>query len=123
MNLRLPALLMAAILGSSSDGTPWPGFRGPAMDGLALGARRLESLLDEYGDATVAEALAELKRRAAAQFRALIGELMPGRYAAEDFLVGPLLAVALIPFLVAVAWLSRHEQERFRARWRTAASA
>jgi len=56
------------------------------VNALELGARRLAALLDEYGDATVTEALGELKRRAALQFRRLIGELRPGRYAAEDFL-------------------------------------
>jgi outer membrane protein assembly factor BamB len=39
MKLLALALVLAAILGSSSDGKPWPGFRGPAMDGLALDAR------------------------------------------------------------------------------------
>ncbi|MEK9970780.1 MAG: hydantoinase B/oxoprolinase family protein, partial [Ferrovibrio sp.] len=34
------------------------------VNALDLGARRLHALLDEYGDATVAEALAELKKRA-----------------------------------------------------------
>jgi N-methylhydantoinase B len=56
------------------------------VNALDLGARRLAALLDEYGDETVTEALGELKRRAALQFRRLIGELKPGRYAAEDFL-------------------------------------
>lgn len=56
------------------------------VNALELGTRRLAALLDEYGDAVVSEALAELKRRAAAQFRRLIGELKPGRYSAEDFL-------------------------------------
>ena len=56
------------------------------VNALELGARRLTALLDEYGDAVVSEALDELKRRAAAQFRRLIGELRPGRYSAEDFL-------------------------------------
>jgi len=56
------------------------------VNALDLGAKRLAALLDEYGDATVADALAELKRRAALQFRRLIGELAPGRYSAEDFL-------------------------------------
>ncbi|MFN4163172.1 MAG: hydantoinase B/oxoprolinase family protein [Ferrovibrio sp.] len=56
------------------------------VNALDLGARRLHALLDEYGDATVAEALAELKKRAAIQFRSLLRELPDGRYAAEDFL-------------------------------------
>jgi len=56
------------------------------VNALDLGARRLHALLDEYGDATVAETLVELKRRAALQFRSLLRELPDGRYAAEDFL-------------------------------------
>ncbi len=56
------------------------------VNALDLGNRRLHALLDEYGDATVTEALYEMKRRAAQQFRSLIAELPQGRYAAEDFL-------------------------------------
>lgn len=56
------------------------------VNALDLGARRLHALLDEYGDGIVAEALAELKKRAAIQFRSLLRELPDGRYAAEDFL-------------------------------------
>lgn len=56
------------------------------VNALELGTRRLNALLDEYGDATVAEALSELKQRAALQFRSLLRELPDGRYAAEDFL-------------------------------------
>lgn len=56
------------------------------VNALDLGARRLHALLDEYGDATVLEALTELKQRAALQFRSLLSELPDGRYAAEDFL-------------------------------------
>lgn len=56
------------------------------VNALDLGAKRLHALLDEYTDGTVAEALAELKARAALQFRSLIRDLPDGRYAAEDFL-------------------------------------
>lgn len=56
------------------------------VNALDLGDRRLNALLDEYGDATVTEALDELKTRAALQFRSLIRDLPDGRYAAEDFL-------------------------------------
>lgn len=56
------------------------------VNALDLGARRLHALLDEYTDAAVEEALGELKRRAALQFRSLIRDLPDGRYAAEDFL-------------------------------------
>lgn len=56
------------------------------VNALDLGNKRLNALLDEYGDATVTEALDELKKRAALQFRSLIRDLPDGRYAAEDFL-------------------------------------
>ncbi len=56
------------------------------INALDLGARRLDQLLDEYGDATVAEGFAELRQRAARQMRAYIGELSDGTYSAEDFL-------------------------------------
>ena len=48
--------------------------------------RRLDALLDDYGDAVVAEALAELKARAAKLMRANIAELPDGTYSCEDFL-------------------------------------
>lgn len=56
------------------------------VNALDLGNKRLNALLDEYGDAIVTEALDELKKRAALQFRSLIRDLPDGRYAAEDFL-------------------------------------
>lgn len=56
------------------------------VNALDLGNKRLNALLDEYGDATVTAALDELKKRAALQFRSLIRNLPDGRYAAEDFL-------------------------------------
>lgn len=56
------------------------------VNALDLGARRLHALLDEYTDVIVTEALDELKKRAALQFRSLIRDLPDGRYAAEDFL-------------------------------------
>jgi hypothetical protein len=36
---------------------------------------------------------------------------------AEDFLVPPLLSVALVPFLLGAAWISRREQESLRRRF------
>ena len=47
---------------------------------LLVGEARLEALLDRYGDDTVAAAIAELRRRAAAQMRALIAEIPEGTY-------------------------------------------
>jgi N-methylhydantoinase B len=40
---------------------------------LLVGAERLAGLLDRYGDATVTEAIAEMRRLAARQMRAMIG--------------------------------------------------
>jgi N-methylhydantoinase B len=56
------------------------------ISALDLGVRRLASLLDEYGDATVAAALVQLRVRAAQLMRASIAELKDGVYSAEDFL-------------------------------------
>jgi N-methylhydantoinase B len=53
---------------------------------LELGARRLADLLDEYGDATVLEALGELRKRAVKLMRANIATLPDGKYSFEDFL-------------------------------------
>ena len=56
------------------------------INALDLGVGRLTELLDEYGDATVREAMAELKARAATLMRAQIAELPDGIYRAEDWL-------------------------------------
>ncbi len=56
------------------------------LNALDLGARRLDQLLDEWGDATVTEALAELRARAARQMRGYLRDLPDGTYSAEDFL-------------------------------------
>ncbi|MDW3204709.1 MAG: hydantoinase B/oxoprolinase family protein [Alphaproteobacteria bacterium] len=56
------------------------------INALELGERRLALLLDEYGAQTVADALEELKTRAATLMRDLIASLPDGRYEAEDFL-------------------------------------
>jgi N-methylhydantoinase B len=53
---------------------------------LELGARRLDGLLDEYGDATVARALVELRARALRLMRSHIASLPDGRYSFEDVL-------------------------------------
>lgn len=47
---------------------------------LQVGADRLTELLDRYGDATVSEAIAELRTRAARLMRARIGEIPDGTY-------------------------------------------
>ena len=56
------------------------------INALDLGCRRLITLLDEYGDATVSDALAELQNRAAQLMAANIADLPDGTYSAEDFL-------------------------------------
>jgi N-methylhydantoinase B len=56
------------------------------INALDLGVQRLNALLEEMGAATVTEALAELKARAARLMRANIAELPDGTYSAEDWL-------------------------------------
>ena len=56
------------------------------INALDLGVQRLTALLDEAGPATVTEALAELKARAARLMRANIAELPDGTFSAEDWL-------------------------------------
>jgi N-methylhydantoinase B len=56
------------------------------INALDLGVRRLATLLDEYGDGTVAEALSQLRSRAGQLMRASISDLPDGTYSAEDFL-------------------------------------
>ena len=56
------------------------------INALDLGVRRLDELLDEYGDATVAEALDELRARAARLMAANIADLPDGTWSAEDWL-------------------------------------
>ena len=56
------------------------------INALDLGARRMTALLDEYGDNTVAEALVELRVRAAKLMAANIADLPDGTYSAQDFL-------------------------------------
>jgi N-methylhydantoinase B len=56
------------------------------LNALDLGMRRMDDLLDEYGAATVSEALGELKARAGKLMRSNIAELPDGTYSAEDWL-------------------------------------
>lgn len=53
---------------------------------LELGASRLDSLLDEFGDARVAAALQALRERAVKLMRSHIASLPDGRYSFEDML-------------------------------------
>ncbi|MEM1046109.1 MAG: hydantoinase B/oxoprolinase family protein [Pseudomonadota bacterium] len=56
------------------------------INALDLGTRRMHDLLDEYGDATLAEALTELRVRAARLMRSEIAALPDGTVSAEDYL-------------------------------------
>jgi N-methylhydantoinase B len=52
---------------------------------LLIGAERLAALLDRYGDATVTAAIAEMRRLAARQMRAMIDLIPPGTYRSTAF--------------------------------------
>ena len=56
------------------------------INALRLGVKRMNALLNEYGDMTIASALVELKMRAARLMRAEIATLPDGTISAEDFL-------------------------------------
>jgi N-methylhydantoinase B len=56
------------------------------INALDLGEGRLHALLDEYGEDTIAAALAALSRRAEALMRANIAALPDGTYRYDDFL-------------------------------------
>lgn len=56
------------------------------INALNLGFKRMNALLDEYGDDTISGALIELKQRAARLMRAEISALPDGVISAEDYL-------------------------------------
>lgn len=56
------------------------------LSALDIGVRRMDELLDEYGDETVDAALAALGHRAEALMRSELEALPDGRWEAEDFL-------------------------------------
>ena len=67
---------------------------------LLVGAARLATLLDRYTDATVTEAIAEMRRLAARQMRAMIGLIPDGQYRStaivdSDGVVNEPLTIAL----------------------------
>jgi N-methylhydantoinase B len=67
---------------------------------LLVGMDRLTTLLDRYGDATVTEAIAEARRLAAKQMRAMIGLIPDGTYSStaivdSDGVVNQPLTIAL----------------------------
>jgi N-methylhydantoinase B len=63
----------------------WGDLQGQ-LGALDLGARRLAGLLDEYGDAVVAEAFDAFSARAEAVMRAAIASLPDGTYSFDDVL-------------------------------------
>jgi len=56
------------------------------INALRIGEHRLHSLLDDYGEAVVEDALRVLKKRAAVLMGDYIDELPDGVYSAEDYL-------------------------------------
>jgi N-methylhydantoinase B len=56
------------------------------INALDLGVKRMDDLLGEYGAATLRDALAELRARAARLMRACLADLPDGTYSAEDWL-------------------------------------
>jgi N-methylhydantoinase B len=70
------------------------------LNALDLGERRLHALLDEYGDDTIAAALAALTARAEELMRANIRALPDGTYAYDDFLDND--GVTDVPLRIAV---------------------
>ena len=67
---------------------------------LELGAERLDALLDRYGDATVSDAIAELRHRAAVQMRSFVAAIPAGTHRAtawvdSDGVVNEPLAIRL----------------------------
>ncbi|WP_010142153.1 hydantoinase B/oxoprolinase family protein [Oceanicola sp. S124] len=53
---------------------------------LKVGEDRLNQLLDRYGDAVVAEAISELRARAAAQMRSYVAQIPEGTHAASAWI-------------------------------------
>ncbi len=56
------------------------------INALDLGVKRLNELLDDYGDGTIAECLVEIRKRAAQLMRAQIAALPDGTVTAKDYL-------------------------------------
>ena len=67
---------------------------------LELGAKRLDSLLDECGDIQVLQAMSELRNRALRLMRAHIRDLPDGRYSFEDVLDND--GVSDVPLTIAL---------------------
>ncbi len=78
---------------------------------LRVGQERLAAILDRYGDDTVTEAIAELRRRAAAQMRAHIAALPDGTYRSKAFVDSD--GVVDEPLTIALAVEKRGDALRF----------
>ena len=72
------------------------------LGALDLGVRRMDELLDEYGEETVAAALGALGERAEALMRAELATLPDGRWEAEDFLDNDGITDEALPVRVAL---------------------
>lgn len=72
------------------------------INALDLGVRRMDALLDEYGDETVTAALVALSDRAEALSRAEISGLPDGRWEAEDFMDNDGISDEALPIRVAL---------------------
>lgn len=68
---------------------------------LRVGKEQLTALLDRYGDDTVTEAIAELRRRSAEQMRACIRTIAPGTYHGKAFIDSD--GVVNEPLIIALA--------------------
>ncbi len=75
---------------------------------LQVGATRLDALLDRYGDDTVSEAIAELRRRAAAQMRAHISQIADGDYCGTAYVDSD--GVVDEPLVISLK-VSKHKDE------------
>ncbi len=78
---------------------------------LRIGEDRLHRLLDRYGEATVREAIAEMRRLAARQMRAMIGTIPAGTYQAKAVIDSD--GVVNAPLVIALAVTRRGETLRF----------
>jgi len=72
------------------------------MGALDLGVKRMDELLNEYGQGTVQSALAALGQRAESLMRAELTSLPDGRWTAEDFLDNDGITDEPLPIRVAI---------------------
>ena len=79
---------------------------------LLVGAERLTALLDRYGDATVAEAIAEIRVRARVQMQAMIALIPRGIYRGEAFIDSD--GVVDAPLTIALAVTRGERRARLR---------